>query len=181
MNKIKFRSFKAAFGGIVAALSLLFMLLTSIFPTLTYTMPAIAGALLMALVIEIGSGFAGSVYVAVGILSLLLVADKEAAVMYIAFFGYYPILKAFIESHLKKIPSWIIKFIVFNISMIISYFVVSKVFNIPFDDMGMFGEYALFGLLAMGNVAFLLYDILLTRLVSIYLYRWQKYIKRVFK
>lgn len=181
MRNNKLRSFKVAFGGIIVALSIVFMFSTGIIPTLTYAIPAMCGALLMAVVIEIGSVFAGAIYIAVSILSLLVVADKEAAVMYVAFFGYYPIIKGFIENKLGKTLSWIIKYIIFNIAMILSYFVISKVFMITFDDIDFLGKYALPALLLVGNIVFALYDIALTRLVTIYLMRWQKYIKRVFK
>lgn len=181
MRDNKIRSFKAAFGGIIAALSIVLMFSTGIIPTLTYAIPAISGALLMAVVIEITPAFAGAIYLAVSILSLLVVADKEAAVMYVAFFGYYPIIKSFIERKTTKTISWIIKYIIFNISMIASYFVVSKVFMISFDDIEFLGKWALPGLLLVGNVVFALYDVALTRLVTAYLIRWQKYIKRVFK
>lgn len=181
MNKLKLRAFKAAFGGIIAALSVVLMFMTGLVPTMTYAIPAVSGALLMMLVLEAGSGFAFSVYIAVGILSLFLVADKEAAVMYVLFFGYYPIFKAFLEKHLKKMVCWVAKYIVFNISMLASYFIVAEVLKMPFDDMGNFGRYAMLLLLAAGNVVFFVYDIALTRLVSAYLYKWQKYIKRIFR
>ncbi|MCH5192064.1 MAG: hypothetical protein J1F23_07870 [Oscillospiraceae bacterium] len=178
---MKYRSFKVALGGIIASLSIVLMLLTGIIPVLTYAVPAICGALLMMLVIELGSKFALSVYAAVAILSMLVVADKEAAVMYTAFFGYYPVLKGFFEKHLKNLPCWIMKYIVFNFTMIVSYFIVSRVFGITFSDMDSFGKFAMPVLLAAGNVVFALYDVALTRLVTAYLFRWQKHIKKLFK
>ena len=181
MRDNKFRSFKAAFGGIIAALSIVLMFSTGLIPTLTYAIPAICGAFLMAVVIEISPAFASAIYVAVSILSLLVVADKEAAVMYAAFFGYYPIIKSFIERKTGKIASWVIKYIIFNIAMVVSYFIVAKVFMISFDDIDFLGKWALPGLLFVGNIVFVLYDIALTRVVTAYLIRWQKYIKRVFK
>ena len=181
MRDNKFRSFKVAFGGVVAALSVMLMLSTGLIPTLTYAIPAIVGALLMTVVIEISPVFAGAIYVAISILSLLVVADKEAAVMYAAFFGYYPIIKSFIERKTGKIVSWVIKYIIFNISMIASYFVVAKIFMITFDDIEFLGKFALPALLFVGNIVFALYDIALTRLVTAYLIVWRKYVKRVFK
>lgn len=181
MRDNKFRSFKVAFGGIIAALSIVLMFSTGLIPTLTYAIPAIAGALLMTIVIEISPVFAGAIYIAVSILSLLIVADKEAAVMYAAFFGYYPIIKSFIEKHTNKTLSWIIKYFLFNIAMISSYFVVAKIFMITFDDIDFLGKFALPILLLAGNIVFALYDIALTRLVTAYLIGWRKYVKRVFK
>ncbi len=181
MNKIKNRSVKAAFGGIIAALSIVLMFMTGVIPVLTYAVPAICGAILMVAVIEIGAGFAFTVYFAVSLLSLFVVADKEAAVMYAIFFGYYPIIKGFLEKHIKKVACWIVKFLIFNVTMIGAYFIVSKVFGIPYDDIDWFGDYVLLVLLAMGNVVFGLYDIALTRLVSAYIFKWQKFVKRLFK
>lgn len=181
MNSRKDKNFKIAFGGVTSALSLTIMFLTGLIPTLTYAMPAISGALLMMLAIEINPKFAGAVYMSVSILSFLVVADKEAAVMYALFFGYYPIIKGFIEKNTKAVFSWIIKYIIFNIAVISSYFIVTRLLGIGFDDMGLFGKYALPALLALANIVFAVYDIALTRLVSMYLYSWQKYVKRMFK
>ncbi len=181
MNNRKKLSFKVALGGVIAALSLLLMLVAGVTTSLVYAIPMITGAFLMVLVIEFGAGFAGLEYLAISIISMLLLGNKEAAIMYVAFFGYYPIIKSFIEKHMGKIFSWIVKYVIFNISMVVAYFVVSKIFMITFDDMEMFGKYALLILLLAGNVLFVVYDIMLTRLVTIYIYRWQKYIKRVFK
>lgn len=181
MNNRKKLSFKVALGGVIAALSLLLMLAAGVTTSLVYAIPMITGAFLMVLVIEFGAGFAGLEYLAISIISMLLLGNKEAAIMYVAFFGYYPIIKSFIERHLGKLFGWIIKYIIFNISMVAAYFVVSKIFMITFDDMEMFGKYAMLVLLAAGNALFVLYDIMLTRLVTIYIYRWQKYIKRMFK
>lgn len=181
MNNRKKLSFKVALGGVIAALSLLLMLVAGVTTSLVYAIPMITGAFLMVLVIEFGAGFAGLEYLAISIISMLLLGNKEAAIMYVAFFGYYPIIKSFIEKYMGKILSWIVKYVIFNVSMVVAYFVVSKIFMITFDDMEVFGKYALLILLLAGNILFVVYDIMLTRLVTIYVYRWQKYIKRVFK
>lgn len=181
MNNLKYRSFKAALGGIIAALSVALMFSTGIVPWLTYAVPAVSGALLMMLVIEISPAFALTVYAAVAVLSLLLVADKEAAVMYAAFFGYYPVIKSLLEKKLSKIPLWIVKFLIFNASVIAAYFIVTYALKLPFDDMGMFGKYTVYVLLASANVVFVLYDVALTRLVTLYYMLWRKYVRRLFK
>ena len=181
MNNRKQISSKVALGGVAAALSIILMSIAGVTSTLVYAIPMFVGALLIVLVIELGSGFATAVYVAVSVISLLILGNKEAAVMYVAFFGYYPIIKSFFEKNLKPVLCWIIKYIVFNLAMVASYFAVTKIFMISFEDIKSFGKWALPLLLLAGNVVFAMYDVLLTRLVTIYFYRWQKYIKRVFK
>ena len=181
MNKKKFNAFKVALGGVVSALSVVLMFSTGLIPTLTYAIPAMAGMLLIVISIEISPKFATIVYVAVSMLSLLVVADKEAAVMYAAFFGYYPIIKGFIEKKLSGIVEWIVKYVIFNIAVISAYFVVSKIFMISYEDLGSLGKYAMPVFLVICNIVFALYDIALTRLLSAYIYNWRKYIKRMFK
>ncbi len=164
----------------VTALSVIIMMLTVI-PVLTYTAPAFAGILLMLIVIEMNKKWAFGVYVAVSVLGLLLATDKEASVMYIAFFGYYPILKAVLEAKLPRAAEYILKFLIFNVSMIVSYFVLIKVFGMPMDDMNELGKYGPLILLAMGNVVFLLYDVALTKLVIVYQMKFQKRFRKLFK
>ena len=118
MNKRKALSFKVALGGVVAALSLLFMILAGVTSTLVYAIPMITGALLMMLVVEFGHGFATLIYVAVSVLSLLLLGNKEAAIMYVAFFGYYPIIKSILEKYIRSFVCWIVKYLIFNVAMV---------------------------------------------------------------
>lgn len=175
------KSSKTALGGIIAAVSVVLMFLTSIIPTLTYAVPAAAGLLLVIMVIEIDKKWATVVYIAVSILSALLIADKESAVMYIAFFGYYPIVKQPIEKHLNKYLAWVIKLLIFNISIIASYLLLIYVFNLDMDDFGEFTKTALILLYLAFNVVFVLYDVALTRLITAYLNRWQRQFRKIFK
>ena len=112
------KSSKTAVGGVITALSIVLMFLTSVIPTLTYALPAAAGFLITLIVIEIDKKWALGVYVAVSLLSVLLIADKEAAVMYIMFFGYYPIVKAIFEKHFHSMLLWVLKFAVFNVGAV---------------------------------------------------------------
>ena len=164
----------------IAALSVVIMMLT-IIPVMTYAAPAFAGILLMVVVIEINKKWAFGVYAAAGILSLLLVTDKEAAVMYVAFFGYYPIIKAVLESKLPRAVEWIVKFLIFNVTMVASYFVLIKVFGISMEDMNELGKYGPLILLALGNVVFVVFDIAITRIATLYIIKWQKQFRRLFK
>ena len=81
------QSSKCAIGGIVAAVSLVLMISVAIIPFLTYALPAVAGLFIVFIVIEIDKKWAFGVYCTVAILGMLLVPDKEVAVMYLAFFA----------------------------------------------------------------------------------------------
>ena len=175
------QSSKTALGGIVSALSVALMLLTGIIPFMTYALPLAAGSLLIIMVIEISKRWALVVYAAVSLLSILVVPDKEAAVFYIAFFGYYPIIKSGLEKHLNIVAEWAVKLLVFNVSTAAGYIFTTYVLGIPFDEMAEFGKYSIFILLALANIFFVAYDIMLTKLITLYLKRFRKSFHKIFK
>ena len=90
-------SYRVALGGLITALSILFLLMTGFIPFGTYALPTLAGAVLVAIVIEFGSKTALLTYMAVSLLAIFITPDREAALLFIMFFGYYPILKEKLE------------------------------------------------------------------------------------
>lgn len=182
MSNKNFRnSSKTALGGIIAALSVTMMFLTAVIPTLTYALPAAAGVLLIVTVIDVGKKWAFGVYAAVSILALLILPDKEAAVMYVFFFGHYPIFKAILEGKCRGVLLWLLKILLFNVSVVAAYLVILYVFQLPFDEMEAYGKWAIWGLLGFGNVVFVIYDIALTRLITLYMLKWRKAFRKRLK
>lgn len=180
------QSAKTAIGGMITALSVVILMPTAL-DIFVYALPALAGMLTMFSVVELDKKWSTGVYTAVSLISLLLVPNKEAAVLYVAFFGYYPILKALLESKLPKAPEYIVKFLVFNISVIAAYAVLIKILGMPFDelmglteDSGPLTKYAAPVMLILGNIVFITYDIALTRIVTAYLRVWQKKFRKLF-
>ena len=181
------QSAKTAIGGMTAALSVVLMLPT-IVGLWTYALPAMAGILIMFVIIEIDKKWASGIFIAVSILSLMLLPNKEAAVFYACFFGNYPIFKAIIEKcNMPRVLEYIIKTAFFNATVLLAAFVMVKVFGMPLAELlGTEGEsawwveYALPITLAVANVTFIAFDYLLTVMVTIYLAKWQKRFRKMF-
>ncbi len=180
-------SAKTALGAMVTALSVV-ILIPSAMQVFVYALPAMAGMLTMFAVVEIDKKWAIGSYVATSLIGLLFVANKEAVMYYVAFFGYYPVVKALLESKLPRVPEYILKFLIFNVSIILSGVVLVKVFGMPYNDLlGIDGEsafftrYALSIMLGLGNAVFILYDVALTRLLTAYIYVWQKRFHKLFR
>ena len=89
---------KIALSAVFAALSVALMALVSIIPNLELALPAISGLFVAVIVIEVDKKWALGVWAAVSVLSLIVVPNKEAAIIYAVFFGYYPVLKSVLES-----------------------------------------------------------------------------------
>ena len=162
------KSGKIALGGLLTALGVVLMFLTGLIPIGTYALPAIAGVLLIVAVIEIGAKWAWMIYAAVAVLSLLFAADKEAELLFVLFFGYYPVLKSFLERISNKVLSWISKFAVFNVAVVACFFLAVNFLQLPEDSFTVFGIYLPWVFLILGNAVFLIYDIALSGLVATY-------------
>ncbi len=152
-----------ALCGILSALSVVIMLPTLVIPVLTYVAPILAGLVIMTVSDLAGKKWSLGVYFTVGVISLIILTDKEAALTYIAFFGYYPIIRGNLEKTGKTL-SVIIKFLLFNVSMIAVSLIGIYVFAVPVEDFTSFGRFSVPILLFLANIVFILYDFSFKRL-----------------
>ena len=161
----------AAFCGMAVALETALMFLTGLMPTATYSLPALAGLVGIVIVVELGVKWAWPVYGAASILSALIAPDKEAAALYVLFFGCYPILKAIVERRWRRWTQWICKLLIFNAAAVLYYFIATRVLGVPEESFWTFGILLPAVLLVAGNLVFLLYDYVVSGLVRVY---WQR-------
>lgn len=165
--------------GLMAALASTFML-TSYFPYLTIAIPAMAGLFVMVSVIELGVKWAIPTYLSSAVI-VFLIAEPEAKLLYILFFGYYPIIKAVMEKQKSRVLEYLVKFLIFNTAIILTYGVFAGIFGISLDDFGDFGKYTALILLAAANIVFIIYDKAVSQLAGFYMYRLHNTVKRILK
>ncbi|MCI8441881.1 MAG: hypothetical protein HFG27_05030 [Provencibacterium sp.] len=177
------KSTQVALGGVCASLCLFLIFLTCMFPFTQFAFPALAGIVLIAVIIENGISTAVLVYAAVAILSLIVVPVKEAALMFVGFFGYYPIIKVKLEKLSFRVLEYLCKFTLFNVAVIGSYLVLIYVLGIDdvLEQSGAFGQYSILVLLVMGNIMFFIYDIAVTNITYVYLNWFRPRIMRKMK
>jgi len=174
------RTGQAALSGVLCGLALAIMLSTLLFPSMTYSMPMLAGGLLVIPCIEFGAGAALTAYAAVSILSFILPVDKEASLMFVLLFGLYPILKKFFEQIRPRFLELLVKLLYFNAAAVGAAAAAWLIFRIPIDD-GTLGKWAVPILLGAGNVLFIIYDYTLTLCVTLYLRRLQPVFRKIFQ
>jgi hypothetical protein len=168
-NKRSERIRALAVCAMLASLGCVVLYLGSLIDVLDISMAVIASLFAVVAVIEYGGAAPWAVFALTGIISLIILPNKAPALMYAAFLGFYPIIKEKLERLRNKIFSWAFKEIIFNVCLVIMM-AAAKYFLIPLDNMFVF-EVIFFGL---ANVTFVLYDIALTRLISLYLFRIRK-------
>lgn len=155
--------------------------MTGLFPFSTYALPALAGLLMVAVAAETGPRWAFTLYVAVSILSFLMTPDKEAMLMFVMFFGHYPITKFQLEKLKWKPLIFVLKFLCFNACVVIGYLIILYIFRIPdiLTEFGDFGKYSVLVMLALGNLLFVVYDFALTQITRTYLFWFRpKFLRR---
>lgn len=154
------KSQQVALGGIASAICIVLMFMTGMVPFSYYALPALAGLVLIIVREENGLSTALIVFGSVSLLSLFVVPIKEAALLFIAYFGYYPVVRDILAGIRPKLLSWAVRFVIFNVAVIAAYWVVVNLFGITeiLEEFGDFGQYSVLILLAFANVFFVVYD-----------------------
>ena len=163
-----------ALVGVLAALSLVLLLLAAVSPSGRMGIVAVAGLVNAAAVISGGLHAGLLCWAVAGILGLILSPDKGNVLLYLVFFGLYPMVKSLIEQ-LRKAPlEWLCKLAFFNVVLTFCWFVLRDVLLA-----GLPAVFEQLWVLYVGvNVVFLIYDYGFSKLVMFYAARIDKAIRR---
>ncbi len=169
------KNYRTSLGGLLAAAAVASMFFGSVIPFATFTAPAIASLSVLFFTIEYGRRYSVIIYAAISILSALLAPDKEIALLFVCFFGYYPILKGIFESKLKKNICCVCKIAVFNAGILLVYLALSRLLILQSvrEELAEYSTAMKAGILLLGNFTFIVFDIALTKLITEYLRRWR--------
>ena len=166
---------KISFSSILCALSVAILFLGSVIEVMDISVAAIASFLIIVCMIEMGGYMPHLVYMATSTISFLLLPTKTVVLIYILFFGFYPILKKYLEM-LPPLISWLSKLFVFNIVITIYYFFAKELLFPGIENLSIF-------IVLFLNFTLLLFDFTLTLFVTAYVRRFRKIlgIHRYFK
>ncbi len=173
-------SIKAAVGGVSAALSVVLMFLGGILYIFTYAVPMVLGILMSALKKSFSVSCAICVFVAVSVLSFILVPEKEIVLMYMLFFGWYPLIRDELNKIRPGFLSLPVKLILFNICIFVIELIAYYVFGIPFFEDGVFSVSMLVLFAVLMNITFILYDFMLSKFLILYERKLEKRILKIF-
>ena len=158
--------------AMLTALGVTLSYLGSLVNVLDLCTALLAAMLLIPIVIEYGKGYPWGVWLSTTVLALLLLPNKAPAAVYFAF-GYYPILKAYLE----RLPLWLTRlckqllFIAVDVTLVIAS---CYLFGVE-ADMPAWYPAALIG---GGLLTLNLTDLALTRLITLYLYKYRARVSR---
>ena len=178
---------KITISAAVVALSALFLALGAFVDVLDLSACALASVLVVFVYIEIGSPYTYLVWLCTSLIAFLFTSGNPLiAAEYFTVFGIFPILKAYIEK-LPKALWLVLKLVYINIVLVCALLFFELLFGVPFFDTEGISFFGLdmriikMGLYLLLNVTFVLYDMLLTVLIRVYLFGFRSRISRFLK
>ena len=136
---------------------------------------AIAGLFPAGAVVSAGLKAGFFCYGAAGLLGLLLVPDKANALLYLLFFGLWPMLKSLLERIPARPLEWLCKLAVFN-AVLTPVLVRSA--QPCFCPSCRRRCKRLWMVYAAGNAAFVIYDVGFSKLISFYVARVDRVLRK---
>lgn len=162
-----------AFGGIVSALILISLWASSVFSFNTIAFLSLTSFLVGTVFIEGRLKASLLCYGAVSLLSLILPVDKTNAMAFILFFGYYPIVKSYIERINRfgfELMLKIILFLMVSFGSVYGYFML---FSVNISEI-----LPLWAVAILLTVFFIVFDYILSMLFDYYVRKIRPRIKR---
>lgn len=161
-----------ALCSVFSALGVVLMYIGALTEVLDLTAAALASMLTLIIYIEIGGIYPYMVYAVTSLLSLLLLPQKFAALIYLLIAGYYPMLKGHCERLPKRFLEWAAKLAVFNAALTLA--ILASRFILLAS--GLTKVYVI-SLFLLGNFTFIVFDIALSMLVRLYFLKYRKLLK----
>ena len=168
------RSRRLALSGLLCALAVVVMILASAIGIGTFAGPVLAMAVLLPVREEFGTKAAAAVYAVTAVLGFLLVSEAELAFVYAAF-GWYPIIQPRLNRIPMRVVRWACKLVLCTGVILTLYGVLLRVLGMSADLTGSAPVWNLL-LVILGNVTFLLFDLALMRLSTL----WSRKLRKRF-
>ena len=155
----------------LCALGVVLLALGAVVEVLDLSASAIASLLVVYAVIELRGAYPWMIWLVTSIVAFLFLPLKTPVLFYAALAGYYPILKEKFEKK-PTLLAWVLKLSLLTLSLAAIYALL--LLFLPEALIGLEAWYLLAGLYATAFVAFVLYDVCLTKLITLYFVKLQK-------
>ena len=172
---------KLALASLCAALGAVFLSFGVLLNVLDMTAALLASFLVLFCLLEMGFRWSVAVYAVISVLSLILMPGASSAWTFLLLFGYMPISKFGFERLCKKI-AWIPKLLLFNALYAVMIFLLGELLGFTAENsLGIPPVAVYIAFFAVGNLLYIVCDILYGRLARIYLVKFRHRFARFLK
>lgn len=176
--------------AVLCALAVVMLGLGAVIEVIDITAAAVAALVLLPILLCYGARYAWLSYAVTGVLGVLLMPQSLGAWMFAGLTGFYPIVKQRLD-RLPRVLSWAVKLLllaaVLFLYLGVFYFIMLGGEGSLFDAfLKGFGEEEGTPLMAWAVIilslfTYILFDLLIDRLLILYYLRWQKRVERWMK
>ena len=124
---MKVKTRKVTLSALFSALCFAALYVAAVWPTGLFGLVAFSSLFVAAAVVEMGAMSGVYVFIVSSALGMIILPDRAAPLLFIMFFGYYPIVKSLIERLRSAVVRWILKLAVFNASLSVLWFLIRGV------------------------------------------------------
>lgn len=181
---------RIAMCAVLCALAVVMLGLGAVIEVIDITAAAVASLVLLPILLCYGARYAWLSYAVTGVLGVLLMPQSLGAWMFAGLTGFYPIIKQKLD-RLPRLLGWAVKLLLLTAVLLlylaIFYFILLGGEGSLFDAfLKGFGEEEGTPLMAWAVVilslfTYILFDLLIDRLLILYYLRWQKRVERWMK
>lgn len=181
---------RIAMCAVLCALSVVMLGLGTLIEVIDITAAAVASLALLPILLCYGARYAWLSYAVTGVLGVLLMPQSLGAWMFAGLTGFYPIVKQRLD-RLPRVLSWLVKLLLLTAVLLlylaVFYFVMLGGEGSLLDAfLGGFGESDGKPIIAWVTIGlsvftYVLFDLLIDRLLILYYIKWQKRVERWMK
>lgn len=178
---------RIAMCAVLCALAVVMLGLGAIIEVIDITAAAVASLVLLPILLCYGTKYAWLSYAVTGVLGVLLMPQSLGAWMFAGLTGFYPIVKQRLD-RLPRVLSWAVKLLLLAAVLLlylgIFYFILLGGEGSLFDAfLKGFGEeegtpLVAWAMIILSLFTYILFDLLIDRLLVLYYLRWQKRVER---
>ncbi len=154
--------------AILGAIGVVLLLLASVLPAGRLALVAVSSLPVCVTLMCYGIKWSVGVFAVTAALGALLYPGA-AAIMYLAFFGFYPIAKSLFERIPSTLWCWVCKYALYTFAFLIYWLLAKALFTFTGKELSWFVLYPL------GAAVFFLYDRAYSSLIRYYLMKLSRY------
>ena len=163
-------------SSVLAALSILLLFVDSLLDVMDLAAVMVASFFVTLVLVECRGAWPWLLYITVSVLSFLLFPGRFVTLEYVFFGGIWPILKYWLE-RLPRLPSFLLKLLVGNALAFAAAWLGLRFFGLEIP--------ASVGLrvlvVVLWEVVFILFDLLLTRMIVLWCVKYRARFRRLFR
>ncbi len=163
-------------SSVLAALSVLLLFLGSLIDVMDLAAVMVASFFVTLVLVECRGAWPWLLYVVVSVLSFLLFPGRFVTIEYVFFGGIWPILKYWLE-RLPRLPSFLLKLLLGNALALGGAWLGLRFFGLEIPG----SVWLRVLVVVLWEVVFLLYDLLLTRMIVLWCVKYRSRFSRLFR